>query len=283
MLTLESISALREQLGQWRRARERLALVPTMGNLHAGHLSLVEEAKRRADRVIVSIFVNPLQFGEGEDFEHYPRTPEEDSRALQGLTVDVLFTPGESELYPAGRRDTARVHVPRLSDILCGALRPGHFDGVATVVAKLFNLVQPDIAVFGKKDYQQLMIIRRMVYELNFPIEIIGVDTVREADGLAMSSRNRYLNGEERKKAVLLHQVLQQVAAGIRSGNKNFEALEEAAIEQLNSAGFRTDYVEIRNADNMEVARQKDARKVVLAASHLGAARLIDNIEILSD
>ncbi len=283
MLEIESIAALRSQLHKWRLAEQSLVFVPTMGNLHAGHLHLVEQARREADRVIVSIFVNPLQFGVGEDFEKYPRTLDEDRSALKSLAVDLLYTPGESELYPKGREAATRVLVPGLSEILCGATRPGHFEGVATVVAKLFNLVQPDVAVFGKKDYQQLLVIRRLVSELNFPIKIIGVDTVREEDGLAMSSRNRYLSADERKLAMQLHQVLQQTADKINSGSRNFQALQDAAIEQLNNAGFCTDYFEIRKSDDMGIPASEDRKIVVLAAAQLGSARLIDNVEIHSE
>ena len=283
MLEIESNSALRKQLREWRLAGQSLAFVPTMGNLHRGHLKLVEEARHLAQRVIVSIFVNPLQFGAGEDFTQYPRTPEEDRHALEQLGVDLLYTPTEAELYSAGRDNTTRVQVPGLSEILCGEFRPGHFEGVATVVAKLFNLVQPDIAVFGKKDYQQLLVIRRLVSELNLPIKIIGVETVREPDGLAMSSRNRYLTKKEREQAVLIHQVLLETADKINGGSRDYPALQEAAINQLNSSGFRTEYVEIRKASDMGIPQPEDRQLVVLAAAQLGSARLIDNVEIHSE
>jgi pantoate--beta-alanine ligase len=283
MLEIESIAALRSQLREWRLAGRRLAFVPTMGNLHAGHLRLVEAAVAQADRVIVSIFVNPLQFGAGEDFSKYPRTLDDDRRALQACGADLLFTPVEKELYPAGREATTRVRVPGLSDILCGAFRPGHFEGVATVVAKLFNLVQPDIALFGKKDYQQLMVIRRMVAELNFPLDVIGIETIREDDGLAMSSRNRYLTAAERRKAPLLHQVLWQIAGEISGGSRDFQQLQAAAIKQLNSAGFHPDYVEIRRPLDMGLPTPEDRQWVVLAAAQLGFARLIDNVEIQTE
>ncbi|MBN1379174.1 MAG: pantoate--beta-alanine ligase [Gammaproteobacteria bacterium] len=283
MFETESIFTLRSQLREWRLAQQRLAFVPTMGNLHAGHLRLVEAARGKADKVVVSIFVNPLQFGVGEDFANYPRTLDDDRQSLKAMGVDLLFVPTEVELYPVGQESTTRVQVPDLGDILCGATRPGHFEGVATVVAKLFNLVQPDIALFGKKDYQQLMVIRRMVSELNFPIKIVAMDTVREQDGLAMSSRNRYLTAEQRNQAPLLNQVLRHIADKLRSGSRDFMSLQTAAIEQLNSAGFRADYVEIRRCRDLQLPRPEDRELVVLAAAQLGSARLIDNVEIQAE
>jgi pantoate--beta-alanine ligase len=283
MLEVESVAVLRSRLREWRQAGQKLAFVPTMGNLHAGHLRLVEAARAQADRVIVSIFVNPLQFGAGEDFSKYPRTLDDDRRALQRGNADLLFTPAEAELYPAGREATTWVQVPGLSDILCGTFRPGHFAGVATVVAKLFNLVLPDIALFGKKDYQQLMVIRRMVAELNFPVDILGVETVREPDGLALSSRNRYLIGEERRRAPLLNQMLRQIGDRLRHGSRDYKQLQTDAINQLNSAGFYTDYVEIRCPQDLAISAPEDHQWVVLAAAQLGSARLIDNVEIQAE
>lgn len=283
MLEVESIATLRSRLREWRQAGQKLAFVPTMGNLHAGHMRLVEVARAQAARVIVSIFVNPLQFGAGEDFNKYPRTLDDDRRALLSGNVDLLFVPAEAELYPAGREATTQVRVPGLSDILCGTFRPGHFAGVATVVVKLFNLVQPDIALFGKKDFQQLMVIRRMVAELNFPIDILGVETVREPDGLALSSRNRYLTGEERRLAPLLNQVLRQIADRLGQGSRDYKQLQMDAINQLNSAGFHADYVEIRCPRDLSIPAPEDRQWVVLAAAQLGSARLIDNVEIQAE
>jgi len=280
MQTVETIAALRQQIAAWRRAGERIAFVPTMGNLHAGHLSLVARARELGERVVVSIFVNPLQFGEGEDLEAYPRTPEEDAAKLNAAGVALLFRPQEAEVYPRGRGGQTSVEVPGISDILCGASRPGHFRGVATVVAKLFNLVQPDVACFGEKDYQQLTVLRRMVADLNMPVELVGVPTMREADGLAMSSRNGYLTADERRIAPGLHRTLQQVAERLRAGERAWEALEADAREQLIGAGLRPDYVSIRRASDLELPENGDRSLVVLAAAFLGKARLIDNLLI---
>lgn len=280
MQTLETIAQLGEQLAKWRQAGERIAFVPTMGNLHAGHLSLVAHARELAERVVASIFVNPLQFGQGEDLDAYPRTPEEDALKLQQAGVDLLFRPQEAEVYPQGREGLTFVEVPGISDILCGASRPGHFRGVATVVAKLFNMVQPDVACFGEKDYQQLTVLRRMVAELNFPIEIVGVATEREADGLAMSSRNGYLTAEERRIAPQLYQSLQALAGQLRAGNRNWALLEQQARERLAGAGLRPDYVSIRRAADLGPPGPAETALVILAAAFLGRARLIDNLLI---
>jgi pantoate--beta-alanine ligase len=278
--TVTEIAALRRRIGAWRSAAERVAFVPTMGNLHRGHLELVRRARDLADRVVVSIFVNPMQFGPGEDFESYPRTPEEDGYALQALGVELLFTPSVETLYPGGTQQTTRVEVPGVSEGLCGASRPGHFTGVATVVARLFNLVQPDVAVFGKKDYQQLAVVRKMVDDLCFPVEIEGVETVRENDGLAMSSRNRYLTPEQRRVAPGLYRVLQDTADAVRSGECDPRVLEEQALGALEKAGFRPDYVSIRQISDLGPARPQEPGWVILAAAWLGRARLIDNLEI---
>src|SRR5688500_12081715 len=241
-------SELRDRIRQWRHAGERIAFVPTMGNLHAGHCKLVEEARRRAQRVVVSVFVNPLQFGPNEDYASYPRTPDDDRRLLEDLKVDVLFVPDVADMYPHGQAITSRVQVPEIDSILCGAFRPGHFTGVATIVTKLLNLVQPDIALFGEKDFQQLMIIRRATDDLCMPIEIVGVDTMREKDGLAMSSRNRYLSTEDRAVAPNVFAELDNARKQIESGSRNFEALERSGFEALKRVGFRPDYFSIRDS-----------------------------------
>jgi len=269
---------LRERVSQWRRKGERIAFVPTMGNLHAGHGSLVSRASQLADHVIVSIFVNPLQFGPNEDFAAYPRTPEDDQTLLRSLQVDVLFAPEVQDIYPQGQETTARVHVPGLEDILCGAFRPGHFMGVATVVTKLLNLVQPDVALFGEKDFQQLMIIRRAATDLCMPIEIVGVPTTREADGLAMSSRNRYLLPEQRALAPRIFEALERARKAVESGSTDFAALEKAGAESLVQAGFRPDYFSIRDANTLQLPDGVSKDLVVLTAARIGRARLIDNV-----
>jgi pantoate--beta-alanine ligase len=271
-------SELRALVAAWRRAGERVAFVPTMGNLHAGHGSLVGRAAELADRVIVSIFVNPLQFGPNEDFAAYPRTPDEDRRVLESLHVDLLFAPEVADIYPRGQESTARVHVPMVEDILCGAFRPGHFMGVATVVTKLLNIVQPDVAVFGEKDYQQLLIIRRAALDLCMPVEIVGVPTAREPDGLAMSSRNRYLSAAERAVAPAIHAELQRARAAIESGATDLAAIEQRGSEALRQAGFRPDYFEIRDAATLEEPSAQSHDLVVLTAARIGRARLIDNV-----
>ncbi len=271
-------SGLRAALTRWRREGARIGFVPTMGNLHDGHLDLVRAAAARTPRVVVSIFVNPLQFGPGEDFAAYPRTLEEDLARLQDTGCDVVFAPTEAVMYPSGRAGTTRVEVPEVSDILCGASRAGHFAGVTTVVAKLFNLVQPDLAVFGQKDYQQLSIIRRMTRDLDFPVEVLGMPTRREADGLAMSSRNRYLTAEERRVAPALHGALQAAADALQRGERDFVALQQAGMDNIRSAGMSPEYFEVRRQDDLGTPTGNDGNLVVLAASKLGRARLIDNV-----
>ncbi|MGH8550357.1 MAG: pantoate--beta-alanine ligase [Methylococcales bacterium] len=275
MDVVETVDSLRFRLGQWRKASERIVLVPTMGNLHEGHLKLVDEAARCGRRVVVSIFVNPAQFGSGEDFEAYPRTLDEDIQRLRKRSVDVVFAPATEEVYPAS--PSTKVTVPELSDVLCGEHRPGHFTGVTTVVLKLFNMVQPDVAVFGEKDFQQLMIIRKMVADLNVPIIIKAVETAREADGLAMSSRNRYLSEEERKLAPNLYRALFGAAAQILAGASDFDELERLQTIKLQETGFRPDYFSVRRASDLKSARSTDRELVILAAAWLGRARLIDN------
>ncbi len=280
MRTLESIQEVRQLVTKWHQHGERVAFVPTMGNLHEGHLSLVARARELAERVVVSIFVNPLQFAQGEDLEAYPRTPQEDAEKLQQAGVDLLFHPQEAEVYPHGREGVTFVEVPGISSILCGASRPGHFRGVATVVAKLFNIVQPDVACFGEKDYQQLTVLRRMTSELNFPVEIIGVPTERAQDGLALSSRNGYLTSEERRIAPELYQCLNATAERLRSGERDWQQLEQLTIERLSVAGFRPDYISIRRASDLAQPEVADRELIILAAAFLGKARLIDNLLI---
>lgn len=286
MKIISTTAELHETVLQWRDAGERIALVPTMGNLHEGHLRLVDEAHARAERIVVSIFVNPMQFSDASagtgDFKNYPRTLDSDREKLSSMAIDidVLFTPSVEEVYPAGIENETRIVVPELSDILCGEFRPGHFVGVATIVAKLFNMVQPDVAVFGEKDYQQLLVIRRFVSDLCFPIEIVSVPTVREGDRLAMSSRNSYLSKEERLVAATLNQQLVQAKHSIENGSTDYSVIENNAIEQLKAAGFRPEYFSVRNSDDLQQAKPEDKALVILAAAWLGEARLIDNIQI---
>jgi len=280
MQTVETIPQLRKQITAWRQAGERIALVPTMGNLHVGHLELVQQARQQADRVVVSIFVNPLQFGAGEDFDSYPRTLEADAAQLEQANADLLFAPPVDEVYPRPQTEQATVTVPGLSDILCGASRPGHFSGVATVVCKLFNMVQPDLALFGEKDFQQLLVIRRMTEDLCLPVEIQGVPTVREVDGLARSSRNGYLTSEERIRAPALYRVLCETAEAMRLGDSDYARLEAAANEQLATAGFGPDYFSIRRASDLGLPEAGEKDLVILAAAQLGKARLIDNLRV---
>ena len=275
MHILQTIQAVRD----WRRQAGRVAFVPTMGNLHDGHLALVREARQRGDAVIVSIFVNRLQFGQGEDFDSYPRTFEADRAKLQAAGVDALFLPDERELYPRIRQDF-NVEPPHLQNELCGAFRPGHFRGVATVVTKLFNIVQPDVACFGKKDFQQLAIIRAMVDDLNMPIDIVPVDTGRADDGLALSSRNGYLSADERAEAPRLYRNLRQMHDALAAGSNQYADLEAAARADLETHGWQVDYIEVRAARTLDIAHAGEHQLVVLAAARLGKTRLIDNIEV---
>jgi pantoate--beta-alanine ligase len=281
MITLHTVAELRAQLGAWRRAGQRIALAPTMGNLHRGHLRLMEQGRARADRVVASVFVNPLQFGPNEDFERYPRTLAADQTALAGAGVDLLFAPSVTEIYPRGRDVLSSVHVPGASEGLDGAHRPGHFDGVATVVSILFNLVQPDIALFGEKDYQQLAVIRQMVADLHLPVDIVGVPTERDADGLALSSRNQYLSGAERARAPALHAALQAVATALKDGRRDFESIAEEQCSDLISKEFDVQYLAIRRAD-LGAPEAGTTRYVVLVAAKLGATRLIDNLQLVT-
>jgi pantoate--beta-alanine ligase len=284
MQTVHSINALRANVADWRAAGLRVGFVPTMGNLHAGHLSLMTQCRGLADKVVSSIFVNPLQFAPGEDYDSYPRTLEADSALLAGIGVDLLFAPAASTIYPRQvdhqAEATTRIHVPSLESELCGVSRPGFFSGVATVVNLLFNLVQPDIAVFGEKDYQQLLVLQRMVADLYMPVEVVGGPIVREPDGLAMSSRNAYLSAAERQQAAALHRVLQHAAAAIHAGNTDYPAIETQASQALQLAGLTADYVSVRRAADLQLPASGDAPLRLLAAAWLGKARLIDNIAI---
>lgn len=265
-------------MSDWRDAGESVAFVPTMGNLHRGHISLVEHARKVADHVVVSIFVNPTQFGEGEDFDKYPRTLEMDSLLLKRARCDLLFSPELSDVYPFGQGAAIQMRLPDLTDEFCGAFRPGHFDGVIGVVSRLFCMVGPDVAVFGQKDYQQLLVVRRMVSDLSMPVRIESASTIREPDGLALSSRNQYLTNEEREIAPNLHATLRRVAAELENGDQDFNALQDWAIAELNSAGFVAEYVGIRLANSLAPPIDLGNPLVVLAAARLGKARLIDNV-----
>jgi pantoate--beta-alanine ligase len=271
------LTALRGLVSGWKRAGQRVALVPTMGNLHTGHFSLIELARQHADRVVASVFVNPTQFGPNEDFNRYPRTPEADSVGLAEAGCDAMWLPSVETMYPYGVNATVRVSVPGVTETLEGAHRPGHFDGVATVVARLFNQVQPDVAVFGRKDYQQLAVIRYMVRDLAFPIEIIAAETRREADGLAMSSRNQYLSAEERPVATEISRTLQWMREALRSGAVRTE-VEAQATERLAKAGYEVDYAVIRDRE-LGVPPEGPGARVALVAARLGRTRLIDNLE----
>ena len=275
MRILKSLAELR----RWRQQQSEVALVPTMGNLHDGHLQLVKTALERCDNVVVSIFVNPMQFGANEDLDSYPRTLEADCQALDALGVSAVFTPQVNDVYPRGLDKQTRIEVPGISDILCGASRPGHFTGVATIVCKLFNMVQPQLAVFGEKDYQQLQVIRLMVQDLSLPVEIQGTATQRETSGLAMSSRNGYLSTEQKHQAAELYKTLEETKAKL-SVNTDFGELEAAAKEKLTQAGFVPDYFSIRNAADLQEATPEDHEWVILAAAFMGKTRLIDNLRV---
>lgn len=280
MDTVTTIAAVREHVRRWRVEGRRIAFVPTMGNLHAGHVSLIEMARRHGDRFVASIFVNPMQFGPNEDFAHYPRTPAQDARMLAEAGCDLMFMPDVAEIYPNGSERATRVEVPGLSSILDGEFRPGHFEGVTTVVAKLFHIVEPDVAVFGEKDFQQLTIIRRMAADLCMPLGIIAAPTVREPDGLAMSSRNQYLTDDERRKAPLIHQLLTAAVERLRTGDHDFAAIERTGITALEQAAFRPDYFSVRRADDLGTPDVDTRHLVVLVAARLGRARLIDNLQL---
>ena len=278
MNLVHSVAELHGALQPWRRKRETIALVPTMGNLHAGHASLVKKARSLGDCVVTSIFVNPMQFGPSEDFDKYPRTLDADGKLLGKAGADIVFAPAVRDVYPGGYPPATTVTVGGpLSEILCAPFRPGHFNGVATVVAILFNLVAPDIAVFGEKDYQQLEVIRRVVADLGLPIRIVGVPTVREDDGLAMSSRNQYLSGEERKKAAQMYATLEWVAEQLKAGRRDFASLSREGQARLVKAGFNPQYLDIRTPD-LAAPAEGSRQFVVLTAAYLGTTRLIDNL-----
>ena len=275
--TITELDALRERIRGWKREGLRIGFVPTMGNLHAGHYSLVELARRHADRIVSSVFVNPTQFGPSEDFTRYPRTPDADTSGLQAAGCDVLWLPDVAAMYPYGVELAANIHVPGVSSVLEGAFRPGHFDGVCTVVSRLFNQVQPDVAVFGKKDYQQLAVIRQMVVDLHFPIEIVGGDIVREPNGLARSSRNQYLSPEERALSATIHRTLLAMRDAILAGTP-LHAVEAEADATLRRAGFVPDYAVLRRPDLGEPTDGEGGGLVALIAARLGRTRLIDNL-----
>lgn len=280
MLIIETLPQLRQQIRRWRQEGKRVALVPTMGNLHDGHMKLVDEAKARADVVAVSIFVNPMQFDRPEDLARYPRTLQEDCEKLNRRGVNMVFAPAVQEIYPKGLEKQTYVDVPGLSTILEGASRPGHFRGVSTIVSKLFNMIQPDIACFGEKDFQQLALLRKMVADMGYDIDIVGVPIMRAKDGLALSSRNGYLTSEQRKIAPGLHQVLCDVADKLRAGDRDEEEILTLAAMSLNEKGFRADDLQIRDADTLESLTAESKRAVILMAAWLGEARLIDNMQV---
>ncbi|MGQ0530587.1 MAG: pantoate--beta-alanine ligase [Panacagrimonas sp.] len=277
MRTVHSVAELRAEIAAWKRDGRRIGFVPTMGNLHAGHLDLIARARTAADQVVASVFVNPLQFGPNEDFERYPRSLPDDQAQLMAAGCDLLFAPSVAEMYPRGRDQLSGVRVPALADQLEGEFRPGFFDGVATVVSILFNQVRPDVAVFGHKDWQQLQVIRRMVADLHLPIEILGQPTARAADGLALSSRNQYLTPDERRLAPALYRVLSEVAEALREGRRDHAALQAEAMQRLAAIGFRSQYVVIR-AQDLSEPRAERRDRVILAAAFLGTTRLIDNL-----
>jgi pantoate--beta-alanine ligase len=280
MQTLHTISELRAFVRRHRMKGKTIGFVPTMGNLHEGHLSLITEAKNRADIVICSIFVNPMQFGANEDLDSYPRTLDADSQALESKGCHLLFAPNANEVYPFGLGEQTRVDVPELGNYHCGASRPGHFVGVATVVAKLFNMVQADIAVFGEKDFQQLAIIRKMASDLCFPIEIIGIPTSREKSGLARSSRNGYLSTAEKTNAAILYQTLLTTREALKEGERDFDMLTKKAKALLEDSGFKPDYFNIANPETLAASQISDVNFVILVAAYLGKTRLIDNITL---
>ncbi|GLS83148.1 pantoate--beta-alanine ligase [Paraferrimonas haliotis] len=279
MKHISDIAELRSTITQWRQQGQSIAFVPTMGNLHQGHLSLIDAAAERADKVVASIFVNPMQFGANEDLDSYPRTLKADAKALEAHGTALLFTPSADIIYPKGLAAQTFVEVPGITDCLCGASRPGHFRGVTTIVNKLFNLVQPDIACFGVKDFQQLQVIKTMVSDLAMPIDIVEVATGRHQDGLAMSSRNGYLTEAERQIAPQLYQTLQRMAQQLKGG-ENIERCVKNAQQHLTQAGFKVDYLEVRRPQDLALANDKDQSLVIFAAAYLGKPRLIDNLAV---
>jgi len=280
MKIVHTIADLRASISIAKKKSQRVAFVPTMGNLHAGHLSLVEEAKLHGSFIVASIFVNPMQFGENEDLDAYPRTLDADAKALQAQGCDLLFAPSAKEIYPQGLGGETRVDVPGISSLHCGASRPGHFTGVATVVSKLFNLVQPDSAIFGNKDFQQLAVIKKMVRDLKFPIDIVGIETSRESSGLARSSRNGYLSKEELELASNLYRSLQQCRQQLQQANVNLKELIANESDRLTALDFKIDYFHIAHPDTLELSQNTDTEFVILLAVWLGNTRLIDNIRV---
>ncbi|ULS47735.1 pantoate--beta-alanine ligase [Pectobacterium carotovorum] len=280
MLIIETPLLLRREIRRWRQEGKRIALVPTMGNLHDGHMTLVDEARARADIVIVSVFVNPMQFERPDDLARYPRTLQEDCEKLNRRGADLVFAPSPDVIYPNGLESQTFVDVPGLSSLLEGASRPGHFRGVATIVSKLFNLVQPDVACFGEKDYQQLALIRQLVRDMGYDIDIIGVPIVRAKDGLALSSRNGYLSAEERQQAPHVYQVMMDMATQLDNGDRQIDTLLEQAADKLREAGFTHDELFIRDADTLQPLSAASTRAVILMAAWLGKARLIDNHQV---
>ena len=280
MDTVTTVAAVREHVRRWRGEGRRVAFVPTMGNLHAGHVSLIEAARRHGDRFVASIFVNPMQFGPNEDYAQYPRTPTKDADMLTEAGCNLMFMPDVAEVYPSGSERATRVDVPSLSRVLDGEFRPGHFEGVSTIVATLFHIVEPDVAIFGEKDYQQLTIIRRMVADLCMPVEIVGAPTVRDGDGLAMSSRNQYLTSTERQVAPSIYQTLQAAANRLQAGDTEFSSIERTGVEALAKAGMKPDYFSVRRAQDLGAPAPDTKHLVVLTAARLGKARLIDNIQV---
>ncbi|MEQ6886448.1 pantoate--beta-alanine ligase [Salicola sp. Rm-C-2C1-2] len=283
MKTVHTVSELRSELQSQREAGARIALVPTMGNLHAGHLALVEEARQKADFVVTSIFVNPLQFGPNEDLDSYPRTLADDQQKLDSRGNDLVFAPSVREVYPHGMEYHTHITVPAITELHCGASRPGHFTGVATVVTLLFNMTHPDVAIFGEKDFQQLAVIRKLTQDLHLPVEIQSAPTYRESDGLAMSSRNNYLSASDRERAVRLYQMLCWARQVILEGRRDYSTISDEATRTLDNEGFHPDYLNIVNSETLEPAALKDPHITILAAAWLGQTRLIDNVSLILD
>jgi pantoate--beta-alanine ligase len=280
MDTVTTVAAVREHVRRWRSEGRRVAFVPTMGNLHAGHVSLIEAARRYGDRFVASIFVNPMQFGPNEDYAQYPRTPTQDASMLAEAGCNLMFMPDVAEIYPNGSERATRVDVPNLSRILDGEFRPGHFEGVSTIVATLFHIVEPDVAVFGEKDFQQLTVIRRMAADLCMPVEVVGAPTVRDTDGLAMSSRNQYLTPAERQVAPRIYQTLVAASTRLQAGDTDFASIERTGVAALEQAGMKPDYFSVRRAQDLGAPAAGTKHLVVLTAARLGRARLIDNIQV---
>jgi len=280
MKTVETVRDLQAEIRKARAEGKRIGFVPTMGNLHEGHMMLIDQASEECDFVVCSIFINPLQFNDIDDLGRYPRTFSADSEHLKDRDCDLLFYPSIDEMYPDGQDQQSKLHVPVVSEGLCGDSRPGHFDGMATVVMKLFHMVAPDASFFGEKDFQQLAVIRKMVRDLNLPFDVIGVETCREESGLAMSSRNNYLSEEEKAQAANIYRILTEITQAISEGNRNFEALCKQGNEELASLGFEPDYLEVRNAADLAKATDEHNELVVLVAAILGKARLIDNLRV---